>query len=50
MEAIQNEMAKRQKGQMEYCIVNINLKCWVQYKARMLIDHIQPHLITNMSI
>ena len=31
-------------------IANINLECWVLYKARRLVDLIQPYLITNMSI
>ena len=29
---------------------NINHECWVLYKARRPIDHIQPYLITNMSL
>ena len=35
---------------LEYYIASINLECWVQYKTRMLIDHIQPYLIANMSM
>ena len=31
-------------------ITNINPGCWVLHKARRPIDHIQPYLITNMSI
>ena len=29
---------------------NINIECWVQYKARRPIDRIQPYLISNVSI
>ena len=36
----------------ECCIdpLRKNPKCWVPYKARRPIDHIQPYLITSMSI
>ena len=40
--------AKRTK--LEYYNANINPECWVLYKARRPIDHIQPYFITNMSI
>ena len=41
------EDCKRTK--VEYYIANVNNECWTQYKAKRLIDHIQPYLITNMS-
>ena len=31
---------KMLKGQLEYYTANINTKCWVDYKAILLIDHI----------
>ena len=38
------------RANLEYYIANINLECWVPYKARWPIDRIQPYLITNMNI
>ena len=32
---------------LEYYIANVNPECWSKYTERMLIDHIQPYLITN---
>ena len=34
---------------LEYYIANVNHECWVLYKARRFVYHIQPYLITNTS-
>ena len=52
-ERLMNPLRKKWKDakwtKLDY-IVNINLECWVLYKARRPIDHNEPYLITNMSI
>ena len=49
MEPLSRKWKDAKRKKLEYYIANINLECWVQYKAILPIDCIQPYLITNMS-
>ena len=50
MEPQRKKWKDGKRAKLEYYIVNINVECWVLYKARRPSDRIQPYLITSMSI
>ena len=50
MDPLRKKWKDAKRAKLKYYITNINLKWWVLYKTRRLVDHIQPYLISNMSI
>ena len=42
MDPLRKKWKDARRTQLEYYIANINLECWVLYKARRLIYRIQP--------
>ena len=50
MEPLSRKWKDAKRKKLEYYIANINLECWVLYKARRHINRIQLYLINNVSI
>ena len=43
-----NEWKDATRKKLEYYSANVNSECWVLYKARRPIDHIQPYIISRI--
>ena len=50
MDPVRKNWKDAKRTKLEYYIANINLECWVLYKARRYVDRTQPYFITNMNI
>ena len=49
MEPLRKKWEVAKKTRLEYYAANINPECWIPYKARRPIDHVQHYLIIKMS-